>query len=330
MSELNITRVPQFLDPWFTEIEQVWDEIEASVNDIETRVQALEAGGSSTWGAITGTLADQTDLQTALDAKVVKVQADNYRLMATNGSATITEAAAITAAKALKSDANGIPTHFDTSVEPSITELQKVKGVTSAIQTQLNAKAANALSGSYAAAAGTVAIADTLEQAVQKLDGNIAALSAPLATFYKFTMTGDVYSVGGTFSNAAGGGLAQVGNGTSVPYVQCTGVVISATTDIIDIGFSALCSATSAADLLLGYQIGSNTPVWGNYISASKSPAFLNISTNGITPGTYTIKLMACRAGPGGIDIVASDSTAYGIQNIPAGAILTVKVSRSV
>lgn len=63
-----------------------------------------------------------------------------YRLAhyATTGTA-VSEAAAITAARALKSDANGVPTHFDTSTEPSLTELAYVKGVTSAIQTQLDA-----------------------------------------------------------------------------------------------------------------------------------------------------------------------------------------------
>ena len=47
---------------------------------------------------------------------------------------------AITASRAIKSDANGLPVHFDTSTEPSLTELTYVKGVTSAIQTQLGTK----------------------------------------------------------------------------------------------------------------------------------------------------------------------------------------------
>jgi len=62
-----------------------------------------------------------------------------YRMpyYSTNPSGTVLDAAAaITAARALKSDANGVPTHFDTATEPSLTELSYVKGVTSAIQTQ--------------------------------------------------------------------------------------------------------------------------------------------------------------------------------------------------
>jgi hypothetical protein len=64
-----------------------------------------------------------------------------YRIAhyATTGTA-VSEASAITASRALKSDANGVPTHFDTATEPSLTELTYVKGVTSALQTQLDAK----------------------------------------------------------------------------------------------------------------------------------------------------------------------------------------------
>lgn len=62
---------------------------------------------------------------------------NNNRVMRSSGGA-IVEAAAITAARALISDANGIPTHSAVTS----TELGYVAGVTSAIQTQLNGKAA--------------------------------------------------------------------------------------------------------------------------------------------------------------------------------------------
>jgi hypothetical protein len=60
----------------------------------------------------------------------------NYRVV-TNGAAGVMEdAAAITASRALVSDANGIPTHATTTA----TEIGFVNGVTSAIQTQLDGK----------------------------------------------------------------------------------------------------------------------------------------------------------------------------------------------
>lgn len=60
---------------------------------------------------------------------------NNNRVMQSS-SGKIQEAAAITAARALISDANGIPTHSTVTD----TELGYVSGVTSAIQTQINAK----------------------------------------------------------------------------------------------------------------------------------------------------------------------------------------------
>lgn len=43
MSTLNITRPPEFLDPWFTDIEVVWNEVESAVNDLESRLSVLES-----------------------------------------------------------------------------------------------------------------------------------------------------------------------------------------------------------------------------------------------------------------------------------------------
>lgn len=62
---------------------------------------------------------------------------NQYRLAyyATTGTA-VSEAAAITASRALISDANGVPTHSVTTA----TEISFVNGVTSAIQTQLDSK----------------------------------------------------------------------------------------------------------------------------------------------------------------------------------------------
>lgn len=80
-------------------------------------------------------------IKTKADAVYLGLTAGaNYRLTVSDGSGNRGNAAAITASRALKSDANGIPTHFDTATEPTLTELSYVKGVNSAIQTQLNAR----------------------------------------------------------------------------------------------------------------------------------------------------------------------------------------------
>lgn len=42
MSVINISRIPEFLDPYYAEIETIWNEIEAAVNDQEARLSILE------------------------------------------------------------------------------------------------------------------------------------------------------------------------------------------------------------------------------------------------------------------------------------------------
>lgn len=65
---------------------------------------SLFGGGSSAWGSITGTLSDQTDLQSALDAKIatteigVTVQAYSAILQATTASYTIADQTLVNAA----------------------------------------------------------------------------------------------------------------------------------------------------------------------------------------------------------------------------------------
>lgn len=89
---------------------------------------------------------DVADLSAAFVLTVAKggtnssASLNNNRVMQSSGGA-IVEAAAITASRALISDANGIPTHSATTS----TELGYVSGVTSAIQTQLNAKQADVI-----------------------------------------------------------------------------------------------------------------------------------------------------------------------------------------
>lgn len=57
-------------------------------NGYEVSIPAPVSGGGGAWGAVTGTLADQTDLQAALDAKqVVLVSATNIKTI--NGASIL-------------------------------------------------------------------------------------------------------------------------------------------------------------------------------------------------------------------------------------------------
>lgn len=68
-----------------------------------------------------------------------------FRVVTNDTSGVMTDAAAITASRALVSDTNGIPTHSTVTT----TELGYVSGVTSAIQTQLGAKQSTTLTNAH-------------------------------------------------------------------------------------------------------------------------------------------------------------------------------------
>lgn len=92
-------------------------------------------GGGGTWGSITGTLSNQTDLQAALDAKA-NINAPTFTTSITGSYLTASEILITDASKNIVSAA--------VATYPSLTELSYVKGVTSAIQTQINTKANSA------------------------------------------------------------------------------------------------------------------------------------------------------------------------------------------
>ena len=103
-------------------VEEYWWESGITDSDLV----AKGGGGGAAWGGITGTLSDQTDLQTALDGKQATI----------TGAATTIDTEDLTASRALVSDGSGkVAVSSVTS-----TELGYVSGVTSAVQTQLNAK----------------------------------------------------------------------------------------------------------------------------------------------------------------------------------------------
>ena len=93
------------------------------------------SGGGAAWGGITGTLSDQTDLQSALDGKQATI----------TGAATTIDDTDLTASRALVSDGSGKVAVSDVTS----TELGYLDGVTSAIQTQVDAKIAKSDGTTY-------------------------------------------------------------------------------------------------------------------------------------------------------------------------------------
>jgi hypothetical protein len=88
----------------------------------------IEISSSVAWGGITGTLSNQTDLQSELDGKEDTI----------TGAATTITGTDLTASRALTSSATG---KVEVSAVTS-TELGYLDGVTSAIQTQIDGKQA--------------------------------------------------------------------------------------------------------------------------------------------------------------------------------------------
>jgi hypothetical protein len=86
---------------------------------------------------LTGSLVNADVSGTANIARNKLASGAANRLAVNDGSGVLSDASAITASRALVSDANGIPTHSSVTT----TELGYVSGVTSSIQTQLDAKA---------------------------------------------------------------------------------------------------------------------------------------------------------------------------------------------
>jgi hypothetical protein len=111
-------------------VEEYWWESGTADGDL-----VAKGGGGGTWGSITGTLSDQTDLQSALDGKQATI----------TGAATTIDTEDLTASRALVSDGSGKVAVSDVTS----TELSYLDGVTSAVQTQLNDKIAKSTGTTY-------------------------------------------------------------------------------------------------------------------------------------------------------------------------------------
>lgn len=110
-----------------------------SANSTQTLSNKSISGSSNTITNVSLTTGVTGTLPVANGGTNSAASLNNNRVIQSNGGALV-EAAAITAARALISDANGIPVHSAVTS----TELGYVSGVTSAIQTQINSKVSKA------------------------------------------------------------------------------------------------------------------------------------------------------------------------------------------
>jgi hypothetical protein len=265
--------------------------------------------------------------------------------MQSSGGA-IVEAAAITASRALASDTNGIPVASATTA----TELGFVSGVTSAIQTQLNAKQATgnyvtALTGDVTAtgpgsvaatiAANAVTNAKSAQMATLTIKGNNTGITANAADLtvaqvnailpvFTSALNGIVPSSGGGTTNflradgtwaAAGGGSGTV---TSVSVTTANGVsgsVATATTTpaiTLTLGAITPTSVNGASSTEIGYLVGVTSSIQTQLNAKQATGNYVTALTGDVTA-----------TGPGS---VAATIAANAVTNAKAAQMATLTI----
>jgi hypothetical protein len=197
--------------------------------------------------------------------KVATGTADRLVVNAHSGGA-LSDAAAITASRILKSDANGVPTHCASTT--SDTELGYVAGVTSAIQTQLGTKAARPTTTS-ATLANDFTINSTNYVSVTGLAVTITTPAAGEKAL--FTLTGG--------ANGASSGtiwLAYSLNGGADTVLATTACFTGGTTNI-SLTFPLSLSSGSNTIQIRCKDQGSSFPIkiWGTTPSGANGAATL-------------------------------------------------------
>jgi len=175
----------------------------------------VQKGGGAAWGDITGTLSDQTDLQSALDGKQATI----------TGAATTIDDTDLTASRALVSDGSGKVAVSDVTS----TELGYLDGVTSAVQTQVDSKTAKLITTNRQTASYTLVLGD----ADKLVEMNVATannLTVPANSSVAFATGTQIllaqYGAGQT-TIVAGSGVTIRSNGSKLKLnVQYSGATL--------------------------------------------------------------------------------------------------------
>lgn len=194
---------------------------------------------------------------------------NSNRFMVSSGGAVV-EASAVTASRALASDSNGLPVAATTTA----TELGYVNGVTSAIQTQMNAKAPLA----SPVFSGTIGTALTASKWV-KTDGSGNLTTSSLVE----EINGQIETPGNKDYSIVPS--AAYGRTINAIYIQCsTGGTITASLSVNG-GAVTGCSALSVTS-----STGSFNCTAANSVSAA-DPVTLSLSSNSTcTDLIFTVK----------------------------------------
>ncbi len=161
----------------------------------------------------------------------------NNRFIVSSGSKLV-EAAAVTASRALVSDANGLPVAATTTA----TEIGFVNGVTSSIQTQLNAKASTTLTNTHILVGNGSNIATDVA-----MSGNVTISNTGATTIGAGVVTNSMLAGSIAASKLVGSDIATVGTVTTGTWNATTiAVNHGGTSNTSFTAFSVLCAGTTS------------------------------------------------------------------------------------
>ncbi|MDG0816078.1 tail fiber domain-containing protein [Bdellovibrio svalbardensis] len=224
----------------------------------------------------------------------------NNKVMVSSGGA-IVEATAITANRALISDASGIPTHSAVTN----TELGYLSGVTSAVQTQLNAKSSSTGWSNYSVIATNGS--GTMTAVTGSVNGSILQYSATGPVYSTASYPGTTTANQLLFSSANNvvGGLTSAND--SVLLTNGTGVPAWAAKTADTFTQYALLAGRAGGQVLNGGTAASNNLTLDSTNNATKGYVLLNPTGGNVGIGTATpaIKLDVAGAVRVGTDATA-------------------------
>lgn len=240
---------------------------------------------SAVWGSITGTLSDQTDLQTALNAKA-PIASPTFTGTATTPALNISGQVADRIAIF---DASKNVISADTATYPSLTELSYVKGVTSAVQTQLNAKE-SALTFSTGLTRSVNTITSDLSTGIsggQTAIGGTASGNNLTLQSTSHATKGSII-MGGTYYDEVNN---RLGINNSTPYASLVVTGTSATTARMGFAYSNTYGQTYwTADFSSGSQ---NSNLLTGYINQINGTGLQWITVQGNTQVTFAGSVLA-------------------------------------
>lgn len=222
-----------------------------NVPDADTTIvgtDAVQALTNKTIDATMNTISALADTNISAGAAITRSKLASgtaYRILSNDGAGVMIDSNAITAARALISDANGIPTYSTTTD----TEISYVGGVTSAIQTQLDSKQATgnyitaltsdvtaAGPGSVVATVVSVGTSSAANVHSAELAANAATDANTASTIVKRDGSGN-FSAGTISANLTGNASGTAANVTGIvtPLHGGTGQDFSGSTGLIHV-----------------------------------------------------------------------------------------------